>query len=540
MHFGLLWLVVKRFRDDGFTITWDDLEVPWIRHKFHTDINLDLLRLEPLPRNSKMRHLDLLAQFGLRLALTTVALMVLLTSGITAADPPQRVLRAAAYAMDITPTKFPVSSSGSMTHRTADKAHDPLRARCLVLDNGETKIALVTCDSCMIPREIYDAAKQQASQATGIPTENILCSATHTHTAVTAGRTFQSLVQEDYLDFLAQRIAESITQAHSQLEPARVGWAVGNNPRQVFNRRWFLRPGTPIGDPFDRGADTVKMNPAANSSSLVQPAGPVDPEIPVLAVQAVDGRPIALWANYSLHYVGGVPANSLSADYFGEFARQFAGLIDAHETKPAFVAAMTNGTSGDINNINFYEGGTRQQPFEQIRLVAADVAASALVAYQRVEYQDWVPLIMQETEIELGVRRPDAEELARAEKLLAEAGPGPWTEQRLIYANETLDMAKYPATVRVKLQAIRIGELGIVSSPCETFVETGLAIKKQSPLKPTFTIELANGYNGYLPTPEQHALGGYETWRAKSSYLEEDAATKIQHTLLSLLEEVAQ
>ena len=91
----------------------------------------------------------------------------------------------------------------------------------------------------------------------------------------------------------------------------------------------------------------------------------------------------------------------------------------------------------------------------------------------------------------------------------------------------------------MKLQAIRIGGLGIVSSPCETFVETGLAIKQASPLQPTFVIELANGYNGYLPTPEQHQLGGYETWRARSSYLEIDAATKIQSTLLSLLREVA-
>ena len=147
---------------------------------------------------------------------------------------------------------------------------------------------------------------------------------------------------------------------------------------------------------------------------------------------------------------------------------------------------------------------------------------------------------MQETEIELGVRRPDAEELARAEKLIAEAGPGPWKQQRLIYANETMDMAKYPATVQVKLQAIRIGDLGIVSSPCETFVETGLAVKKLSPLKPTFTIELANGYNGYLPTPEQHARGGYETWRAKSSYLAVDAETQIRKTLLSLLDQVTQ
>ncbi len=316
-----------------------------------------------------MRHLKSRVQFGLQRALSIFGILGLLASSLSAADAPKRVLRGGAYAVDITPTEFPVSSAGSMTHRTADQAHDPLHARCLVLDDGETKIALVTCDSCMIPREIYDAAKQQASQATGIPADHILCSATHTHTAVTAAPTFQSLVQEYYPDFLAQRIAEGITQANSQLEPARVGWAIGSNPRQVFNRRWFLRPGTPIADPFDRGTDTVRMNPAANSKSLLQPAGPVDPEIPVLSVQAIDGRPIALWANYSLHYVGGVPANSLSADYFGEFARQFTKSIDADKSNPAFVACMTNGTSGDINNINFYEGRTSQRPFEQIRLV---------------------------------------------------------------------------------------------------------------------------------------------------------------------------
>ena len=70
------------------------------------------------------------------------------------------------------------------------------------------------------------------------------------------------------------------------------------------------------------------------------------------------------------------------------------------------------------------------------------------------------------------------------------------------------------------------------------FAETGLEIKRRSPLRPTFTIELANGYNGYLPTPEQHRLGGYETWPQRASYLEVDASTKIQTTLLDLLNRV--
>ena len=99
-------------------------------------------------------------------------------------------------------------------------------------------------------------------------------------------------------------------------------------------------------------------------------------------------------------------------------------------------------------------------------------------------------------------------------------------------------MAKYPPKVTLVLQAIRIGELGIVANPCETFVEIGLEIKQKSPLRTTCTIELANGYNGYLPTPEHHALGGYETWRARSSYMEVDASRAITATWLELLQEV--
>ena len=90
------------------------------------------------------------------------------------------------------------------------------------------------------------------------------------------------------------------------------------------------------------------------------------------------------------------------------------------------------------------------------------------------------------------------------------------------------------------MQALRVGDLGIATSPCETFVETGLAIKAASPLRPTFTIELANGYGGYLPTAEHHQLGGYETWRARSSFLEVEAEAKIRAKILELLALVAQ
>ena len=105
-----------------------------------------------------------------------------------------------------------------------------------------------------------------------------------------------------------------------------------------------------------------------------------------------------------------------------------------------------------------------------------------------------------------------------------------------IYARETLLLKDYPKQVSIILQAFRIGDLAITAIPAEVFVEIGLELKEKSPFRPTFNIELANGYNGYLPTPAQHRLGGYETWRARSSYLEVDASEKILDTLFQLLD----
>lgn len=478
---------------------------------------------------------------GLRVArfiFAATAGVALLNSTLPAAEP-AKVFRAGAFAADITPLKFPISMNGGMQDRMAKSAHDPLHARCLVLDDGRTRIAIVVCDICAIPRDVFDNAKQLANKATGIPADHMLMSATHTHTAPTVTAVFQSEADRDYQQYLAQRIAEGVQKAVSQLAPAKIGWGVGSDPTQVFNRRWKMKPGTVPLNPFG-GMDLVKMNPGFGVPNLVEPAGPKDPQISLVSVQSREGRPIALLANYSLHYVGGPPPDELSADYFGAFAERMTRLVGATKTDPPFVAIMSNGTSGDINNNNYGDKpGPRQPPFGQIRLVTESIARAALVAYEKITYRDWVPLAMREREIELGVRLPSDADLERAQKILAAAKEPILKTLPEVYAREAVLLRKYPATVKLKLQALRIGDVGIAAIPCETFVEIGLAIKERSPLKPAFTIELANGYNGYLPTPEHHKLGGYETWAARSSYLEVDAAPKILATVLELLKEVA-
>lgn len=471
----------------------------------------------------------------------TLCLLAPGLAGVRAAAPQ---MRAGAAVADITPKKFPVPMSGSLTPRWATQAHDPLSARCLVLDDGATRIAFCVIDSCATTLEIMEAAKAQAQKLTGIPVERICMSATHTHTGVSVGIGFQTPPADDeYIKYMIRQIATGIKQAADRLEPAQVGWAHADEPRHVGNRRWLLKPGATYTNPFGSDRDRARMNPRPGGEELDRPAGPIDPQVWILAARSPAGKPIAVLANYSLHYVGGMPPNGLSSDYFGAFASVLGRMLESHATNPGFVAILSNGTSGDINNSDFFHKvQPRYAPYEKIYLVANDVAAAAHKAYRQIQWQDHAPIRMQERLLELAVRKPDAAEVAQARKILASAkrlADGSYYLQPEVYANETVAMADYPATVNAKLQAIRIGALGITAVPCEVFVEIGLELKARSPLRSEFTIELANGYNGYLPTAAHHRLGGYETWRARSAYLAEDSAAKITASLLQMLQAVA-
>jgi hypothetical protein len=465
----------------------------------------------------------------LRLFLPVLALALLAASA--AAD-----LKAGAFAQDVAPEKFPISVNGNMADGQARGVNDPIHARCLVLDDGRTKLAFVVVDSCMIPRELVLDAKAQATKLTGIPADHVLISATHTHSAPTVTGVFQSEPDPDYVKLLARRIAEGIQNAHDRRVPAKVGFGRAKDESNVFNRRWKREAGLIPPDPFGNTTDKVQMNPGYQSKGLIEPAGPVDPEVCFLSVQSADGKPLALLANYSLHYVGGNPA--LSADYFGAFADRIKQLV-APDAKD-FVGIMSNGTSGDVNNINYGAPAIKYGPGERIKVVADGAAKKVAEAYLKVEYRSDVTLAAAAKDLQLGVRKPTEKDLERARTILdGQKGKPSLTGRDAIYARESALLAKYPDTVPVNVAAYRVGDVGIVAIPCEVFTEIGLAIKETSPLKNTFTIELANGYNGYLPTPAQHALGGYETWRARSSYLEVEASVKIMGAVKEVLAGVA-
>ncbi|MGA0038577.1 MAG: hypothetical protein ACO3NZ_01905 [Pirellulales bacterium] len=462
----------------------------------------------------------------------------------TVDTPTPPCLRAGAATACITP---PLGEPivGGFHPFPADHIHDDLHARCLVLDDGSAKIALVVCDLLGIHRSVSDEARRLITEEVGIPAAQVLIAATHTHSATTAlggtgGERFQPVLSElsAYQTFVARRIADSVRCANNLLRPAELAVGTVDVPEHVFNRRWFMRPGSMPENPFGSAHDLVKMNPPRASPNLDRPAGPTDPTISFLFLRQPAGSPIALMATYSLHYVGGVPQGHVSADYFGVVCDELARLVAAPATDPPFVALLANGTSGDINNINFREPATPRAAYEQMRGVAKDVAARIVAASANLDFLTDVPLAAGYRELEVVARHPTPAERAWAVATLPPPDmPAAAKTISQIYAERVLALAEQPPTVAAPLQVVGIGPVRIGTMPCEIFCEIGLDFRRLSGGQPGFLISLAHGYLGYLPTPRQHDLGGYETWPG-TNRLEREASDRMLKAVLELSADV--
>jgi neutral ceramidase len=218
------------------------------------------------------------------------------------------------------------------------------------------------------------------------------------------------------------------------------------------------------------------------------------------------------------------------------FCEQMEKLLEAEHQSPPFVALMANGTSGDINNINFRQPRGRKEPYEQMRYVAEDVASKVHGKLADLKYQPHASLAAAYREPVLPWRKPNEEQLKWAHETVAKGQPA-GTSLPYIYAQRVLKLAEYPETTIVPVQALRIGEVCIGTMPCEVLCEIGLEFKKRSPVQPAFMVSLNHGYYGYLPTPRQHDLGGYETWIGTNK-LPRDASDKLLAELLEMAGEL--
>ena len=394
-----------------------------------------------------------------------------------------------------------VRLAGSYLPRTAEDVVDDLHAKAVAVSDGTTSVALVVCDLIALSRDRMDQAKERAERMSGIPASNILISCTHTHSGPAPCWVLGVAPEDGYLDWACLKIADAVTLAARRMREARAGAAVGTVPDQVFNRRWWMKDGT------------VRMNPGFQSADLVKPAGPTDQQFTILAIETTDGSPLALFANYALHYVGSGASNVLSADYFGMFGRTMKRMMDAD-----LLAVMANGCSGDINNHDY---GVPRHPLSSVpraktRQVAEVCAAEATrLWHETVAMAADVPVGVVSEEVKVRKRHIPEDELAEARA--AEAAGGDLKDREFFWKWQKLRVSELSDAFPTQLQALRIGDLGVVGLPGEIFVEIGLQIKDGSPFPCTMPVSLANGYLGYTCTDKALREGSYETQVAYSS-----------------------
>jgi hypothetical protein len=260
-----------------------------------------------------------------------------------------------------------------------------------------------------------------------------------------------------------------------------------------------------------------------------------------------------VYSAYSAHYAGDTGLGHISADYFGMYCEKLKQLLTSPEKDPPFIAMMANATSGDIglNYAHFRHLKGPKGNYQRPRALADDLADRVKNALAQVTWKDHAKLDVRFREPDIAWRAIEPELLkwakdveARAPRLtegnLPIAARWPTTREfvaPLSYAGRVQILAQATEPAKVPLQVMRIGDICIGTTPCETYTEVGQAFQRRSPFAQTFMVQLNHAYIGYLPTPRHFELGGYSTWPGTAS-LEPQASEKIVDHLVEMASEL--
>lgn len=455
----------------------------------------------------------------------------------------QSHFNAGAAQTDITPPLGTLINGDFVTHY-AKYIHDKLYAKAIVLQNENAVIAFVVVDICAMRKGFLDNVKLQIARETNISPSNILISSTHTHYGGSVEDLLLGAADLTYTLKLPALITDAVKRAWESIRPAKIAYGAVDVPEHVVGRRFFMKKEyNAAHNPVTGGLDIVKTNPFGYEHMIDKRASVVDTGLNYIAIQGLDNSWIGLLANYSMHYVGDCRIGTITADYFGQFARHISAKLSADAN---FVSILSNGASGEATIWDFVQPNRYPSgDFEKSRVIGVDLAEKLFESLKDVQWETEPALAALYEEVSVGTRKPSLSEVEVARSVVSETdyerldvldGLKPNDEGlRRIYAREQVLLNEYPDNILFPIQAIRIGASVIGALGGEFFAETGLWLKNNPHVKQYFTICLANDCVGYVPPAHELELGGYETWRCRTSFMEAGAETAIRSKLLSLI-----
>jgi len=418
---------------------------------------------------------------------------------------------------DITPLPG-MGMPGSFLPRGGKGVRDQCWAVACVIHDGATSVALVGTDTLIIGPNTVLNARRQIQKETKIPGEHVLVGASHTHSGGPAGEGPGRDEDPKYLAMLAKGIAAAVQQAWNSLHAAELGIGTGKEGSIAFNRRFLMKNGREITHPGKPGT--------AHHHEIVAPAGPIDPDVGVLAVRNPLGKITGIVVNYACHCTA-VGGDQFSPDYPGYLRKHLQARYG--DIPVVFLA----GACGDITQVDNLSPG-RESGVEHADMMGQKLAAETQRTIGRMKWLKEAPVAVA-TETAVLSYRADPD-------VAAERPPfGLGSGQEEVYEKGrqlVADLRGKSPRRSVEVMGIRIGPLGIASNGSEYFCEYGLRLKQCSPHATTWVVELANEALGYVPTAQAFMGGGYEVRTGRASQFSIDAGQRLLETMLKALHKV--
>jgi hypothetical protein len=424
---------------------------------------------------------------------------------------------------DVTPNAG-MEMPGGFFKRKGSGVRDKLLAVACVVHDGDTSLALVGLDALFITRPTVEAARRQIQKDTGMSADHVLVGANHTHSGGPIASCLGCDADPAYLETVTRGIAGAVKSAWSSLHAAEVGIGTGSEPNIAFNRRFLMRDGREITHPGKPGTEHHK--------EIVAPAGPIDPDVGVLAFRApgAKGKVLGVVVNFACHstVVGG---DQFSPDYAG-YLRKHLKSYYGENTPVAFLL----GPCGDITQVDNLSPNSEFGP-EHADMMGMKLAGEAIRVIGRMTWLKEAPLAVAVETVPAAIRpEPDPER----ERPPFGLGSDSSKDKRIdaVYEEERKRVAeerKKTPKLLCEVQGLRVGPLGIATNGAEYFCEYGLRIKKASGHASTWVVSLANEWIGYVPTAQAFVGGGYEPRTARSSKLAPDAGQLLLEGMLKAL-----
>ena len=439
-----------------------------------------------------------------------------------------------------------------ITDKAAKPVHDLCFAKALVMKTDTTTAVLITVDAVAIgeigriPNAFLANVRRQLQADLGIPPANVLVNASHCH----------GVVRSD----TEQLTISAVKQAWQNLVPVKVGVGAGHEDRISENRRLKMKDGSEV---------DMRRAYSMPPDDAVASVGPIDPQIGLLRLDRLDGRPLAVVYNFACHPIMNPPSKGNSADYPG-----YASNAIEEALGEGAMALFVQGCGGDINPVRYKEvnepadaeplgnrlglsvvRAVRQietRPAARLAVMSETIAVpraadferriAAIEAEQRrllaalkptnINFKSFVPLLIEQRlspefpshyaqsylhDKSTGhddLAKLDADNRASVEAYLQNIQ----VMEQLTRLNTNLALLKKhlaqtktaaSSTLDVEVCGWRVGDFKLVTFPGELTVEIGLNIKRQAGDPGAFVAGYTNGYIYYTPTVKQRQNTGY-------------------------------